>query len=177
MGSSLSSVSLSRLEYNGWPGWERRVPVAEVANLWAAPRLFRDLRAEEKCIALNKFMARPRLWSTRSSWRAPRRVSRIEILFSSFRAVVSLFPRTERRRTLLQKRRSRLDTSSIYFLFVKSSLRPSPHKYIEPNMRQDFLPWNTLQLYLRKASYTRVWEVTNVKNYIFPSDLWYIDLS
>lgn len=63
------------LEYNGWPGWERRAPVAKVANLWAAPRLFRDLRAEEKCIALNKFMARPRLWSTRSSWRAPRRVS------------------------------------------------------------------------------------------------------
>lgn len=82
----------SRLEYNGWLGWERLVPVAEVANLWAAPRLFRDLRAEEKCIALNKFMARPRLWSTRSSWRAPRRVSRIEILLSSSTAVVSLSP-------------------------------------------------------------------------------------
>lgn len=43
------------------------------------PRLTR----EERCIALNKFMARPRLWSTRSSWRAPRRVFRIEILLPS----------------------------------------------------------------------------------------------
>lgn len=104
----------SWLGYNGWPGEKARA----VANLWAALRLFRDLRAEERCIALNKFMARSRLWSTRSSWRAPRRVFRIEILLPS--QLSSLFC-LRTRRALSRKRRSRQDILSIYFLFVKSS--------------------------------------------------------
>lgn len=119
------SPYLSRLEYNGWPGWERRAPVAKVANLWAAPRLFRDLRAEEKCIALNKFMARPRLWSTRSSWRAPRRVSpnRNSPLVLQPSSLSS--PSDEAAPyAFTEKRRSRLDTLPIYFLFVKNSPRP-----------------------------------------------------
>lgn len=108
---------LSRPEYNGWPEQERRVPVAEVANLWAAPRLFRDLRAEEKCIALNKFMARPRLWSTRSSGELPGEFP--ESQFSSRPLSLSLSFLGQS--GALRKRRSRLDTLSIYFLFVQNS--------------------------------------------------------
>ena len=95
-------------------------PVRKAANLWAAPRLFRDLRAEERCIALNKFMARPRLWSTRSSWRAPRRVFRIEILFPSFSCLLSFPLDAAPPCAFSQKRRSRQNILSIYFPLVKS---------------------------------------------------------
>lgn len=118
----------SRPGYNGWPGEKARA----TANLWAALRLFRDLRAEERCIALNKFMARPRLWSTRSSWRAPRRVFRIEILLPS--QLSSLF--CLRMEPCTVRFHESVDHGRIFSQFIFFSLKVLlARKYIEPNMR------------------------------------------
>lgn len=110
----------SWLGYNGWPGEKGEL----WANLWAALRLFRDLCAEERCIALNKFMARPRLWSMRSSWRAPRRVFRIEILRPSQLSSLLSIGWTGAPCAFTEASIARQDILSIYFLFVKSSFYP-----------------------------------------------------